>query len=125
MKFNKTGIILNTENYQACVTFYGEILGLAQLYQIDRPGETLTCFDMGGAYLMVETGGTSQPEGKTLETCPVKFRFNVDDVSDAAAELMACGVGVTVKEHDWGTTGEFHDPDGNRCALRSDRDFGG
>ncbi|WP_320176694.1 VOC family protein [Roseovarius pacificus] len=124
MKIDRTGVILNTENYRACVAFYGEVLGLPLLFEFDRPGERLTCFDMGGAYLMVEPGGAARPEGKTPKTCPTKFRFNVRDVEAAAAELVARGVEVSVRKHDWGMTAEFLDPDGNRCALRSESDFG-
>lgn len=53
MQVTQAGIILFTENYARCVDFYGAVLGLEQLHQIDRPGETLTTFALGGAYLMV------------------------------------------------------------------------
>ncbi|MEM6767995.1 MAG: hypothetical protein AAF655_23880 [Bacteroidota bacterium] len=50
MQIDKTGFILYTINYEACLHFYGEILGLPILYK----KETLTCFDFHGSYLMVE-----------------------------------------------------------------------
>jgi lactoylglutathione lyase len=31
---------------------------------------------------------------------------------------------ASVRHHGWGITAEFADPDGNRCALRSDQGFG-
>lgn len=31
MDFTRVGLILNTENYEECVIFYGEILGLQKL----------------------------------------------------------------------------------------------
>ena len=124
MNFSKAGIILNTENYRDCVRFYGDTLGLELLFEIDRPSERLTCFDLGGAYLMVETGGQSHPEVKPVDRCPTKFRFNVADVEAVAADLRSKGISIDVHHHDWGTTAEFSDPDGNRCALRSDDGFG-
>ena len=50
MDFNRTGIILYTINYQKCVKFYQDILELNVLFKT----ETLTCFEFGSAYLMVE-----------------------------------------------------------------------
>ena len=124
MDFSKAGIILYTEHYSECVRFYGDVLGLDLLFEIDRPGEQLTCFDLGGAYLMVETDGHAFPGIKPLDQCATKFRFNVTDVESAAAELRNKGVTIDVQHHEWGTTAEFADPDGNRCALRSDQGFG-
>lgn len=57
MNFTMAGIILFTQNYEKCVTFYGETLDLKLLHKIDRPGERFTTFMLGDTYLMVETGG--------------------------------------------------------------------
>jgi len=124
MKFTRAGFILNTENYQECVHFYGNILGLECLFKFDRKGEKLTTFDMGGVYLMIETGGTAQAGGKSMATCPTKLRFNVSDIQATCADLRRKGIQAKVIDHSWGRTAEFFDPDGNRCALRSDQGFG-
>ncbi|WP_111734443.1 VOC family protein [Roseovarius amoyensis] len=124
MNFTKAGVILNTENYRDCVDFYGSILGLPILQQFGNGSDEITVFSLGSSYLMVEHGGTAHPEGKSNSTCPTKFRFNVRDVDASASELREKGVALTVLHHDWGTTAEFSDPDGNRCALRSDEGFG-
>ncbi len=124
MDYSKAGIILNTGKYPECVKFYGEVVGLETLYEIDRPGEKLTCFDLGGVYLMVEPGGISSPIVKTTSQCPTKFRFNVADVEAVCADLETKGVELEIRQHPWGTVAEFSDPDGNRCALRSDEGFG-
>jgi len=124
MKFTRAGLILNTENYQECVHFYGTILGLECMFKFDRKGEKLTTFNMGGVYLMIETGGTAQAAGKSEATCPTKLRFNVSDIQATCADLRQKGLQATVIDHTWGTTAEFFDPDGNRCALRSDKGFG-
>ena len=63
MKFTRAGFILNPENYQECVYFYGNILGLEFMFKIDRKGEKLTTFDLGGVYLMIETGALRRPVG--------------------------------------------------------------
>lgn len=119
------GVILNTARHAECVAFYRDSLGLEILFARDSEDERLTCFDMGGAYLMVESGGVASDRPKTAETCPAKLRFNLTDVAAGAAHLRARGVTVEMRVHDWGTTAEFSDPDGNRCALRSDAGFGG
>lgn len=121
MQFSKAGIILLTARYADCVAFYGKVLELSLLFQLDREDSTLACFDMGGAYLMVEPG---RPEADGSGRSPVKLRFNVGDVEVTAEALRKKGVGIIVQHHDWGTTAEFNDPDGNRCALRSDHGFG-
>ena len=124
MQFSRAGIILVTRSYRDCVPFYGEVLGLALMFRLDRADSTLTCFDLGGAYLMVEPGGPPARESGKAGDSAVKLRFNVANVEASAMALRGKGVEVTVHQHDWGTTAEFADPDGNRCALRSDRGFG-
>lgn len=124
MKFTKAGIILNTQKYKECLNFYGNILGLEILHEIDRPNEQLTSFALGEVYLMVEPGGNSHDGVKPTETCPTKFRFNVADIQAECDKLRNKGVHLKLVEHEWGSTAEFSDPDGNRCALRSDKGFG-
>ena len=124
MNFTMAGIILRTQNYEDCVEFYGSVLELELLHEIDRENERLTTFSLGGAYLMVETGGVASEVAKTVTQSPTKFRFNVPDVAATSSLLQDKGVDVSVKTHSWGTTAEFTDPDGNLCALRSDEGFG-
>jgi lactoylglutathione lyase len=124
MKFTQAGIILFTENYEQCVEFYGSVLALNLLHRIDRVGERLTTFSLGDAYLMIETAGVASRTPKSIAQNPTKLRFNVPDVAAAAETLRQKGVEVKVAVHSWGTIAEFTDPDGNRCALRSDEGFG-
>jgi lactoylglutathione lyase len=124
MKFTKAGIILNTQKYQECVDFYGAILSLDIMFKINRPGEKITTFALGDVYLMIEPDGHAQVGKKSVAACPTKFRFNVNDVQAECTALRRKGVQVEVIDHNRGTTAEFSDPDGNRCALRSQRDFG-
>ena len=84
MKLTRSGIILCTERYEACVDFYRRVLELPDLFSLDDEHSMLTCLDMGGNYLMIETGGTAIPGGRPIEQSPVKLRFNVHDVEAAS-----------------------------------------
>ncbi len=124
MKYTRTGLILCTENYQACVDFYTNILELPVMHSFDNDVSKLTCLDMGhGNYLMIETGGNAIKDGKSLEQNPIYLRFNVEDVEAAAAELNAKGMSIEVNKAEWGTTAYFTDPDGNYCSLRDEATF--
>ncbi len=124
MRHTRTGLILCTENYKECVTFYSDVLGLPILHVLDNEHSKLTCFDLGGdSYLMVETGGTAVPAGKSLDQNPVWLRFNVEDVEEAADELRGKGVVVKIRKEVWGTVADFMDPDGNVCSLRDEATF--
>lgn len=72
---------------------------------------------------MVETGGTSRLNIKPIDQCPMKFRFNVKDVERTPEARRSKGMTIEIRRLEWGTTAEFADPDGNRCALRSDQGF--
>ena len=123
MDLTRSGVILCTERYEECVDFYRRILGLPEMFALDNAHSTLTCLDMGGSYLMIETGGAAEPGGKPIERSPVTLRFNVRDVEATAAELKARGVRVAIRREPWGTVGDFIDPDGNRCSLRDEGSF--
>ncbi len=77
----------------------------------------------GENYLMIETGGTSIPAGKTVDQNPVWLRFNVEDVEEAANELRRKGVDVKLRKEVWGTVADFVDPDGNFCSFRDEATF--
>ena len=125
MKLSRTGVILFTENYRDCVSFYREILGLPLMFALDNEASKLTCLDLGsGVYLMIETGGNAVAGKKTIAQNPVCLRFNAADVDRAAAELQAKNVEVHIRREAWGTVADFADPDGNRCSLRDEQTFG-
>ncbi len=125
MKFTRTGLILCTENYEQCVDFYTRVMELPVLHSFDNEHSKLTSCDMGGGnYLMIETGGTAVPGGKSLAQNPVYLRFNVNDVEATAEVLRQKGIEVTVQTASWGTTARFLDPDGNHCSLRDEASFG-
>ena len=115
MILTQSGVILFTENYAACVKFYSDQVGLPIVQQKD----TLTKFEFGGAYLMVEMGGPKSAVQKARSENPTVLRFDVSDVAVATAKLNRSGIEVAVSSFVWGTIGVFYDPGGNRCELKN------
>lgn len=113
MKYSAFGLLLFTENYEACVSFYRETLELETIFE----EEFLTNFRFGSGYLMVERGGAGAQSAKDFAHNPTVIRFDVEDVDQAADELRAKGVVVTREDFEWGWIAVFYDPDGNRCEL--------
>jgi lactoylglutathione lyase len=123
MNVERCGLVLHTEGYNDCVAFYRDIVGLRVEFAKDEPGQVLTIFDFGGAYLMLESDGTAAGGRKTIAQNPVTLRLNVIDLDGIAAALRDKGVDVDVARFDWGAVADFCDPDGNRCQLRETTSF--
>ena len=123
MHIKRTGVILNTENYQACVDFYQKVFGLEILFDDQQGDFRLTCFGFGGSYLMVETGGKAQHGEKTMAQSASKLRFNVGDIDAALATLKAHDIDAEITRNDLGDTINCHDPDGNRIGIRPESSF--
>jgi lactoylglutathione lyase len=109
------GIILGTEQFEACVAFYRDILGLPVWYEKQQ----LVCLRFGDGYLMIETGGVAREGRKSQAENPTMLRFNVDDVAVAAEDLRQLGIAVEVETYSWGIVGTFLDPDGNVCEFKN------
>ena len=120
MQIEKTGFILYTIKYDACVNFYENTLGLEVLYR----KKALTCFDFLGSYLMVEVDDETDQTEPTLpardRTC---IRINVPNVKEACKLLDASNIPYSYGEFDWGTIAKFRDPDGNLIGFRSTKEF--
>ena len=123
MNIARTGIILNTENYDHCVAFYRELFGLPILFQEQYGDFRLTCFEFNDSYLMVETGGHAKPTGKTNREGAAKLRFNVARLGDALQLIRDYGIAAEISTHDWGATIDIFDPDGNRIGIRDEASF--
>lgn len=123
MDIVRTGIIINTEKYDACVAFYKNLFGLKILFDQKTGDFQLTCFEFNGAYLMIETEGFSKPEGKNIKESPAKLRLNVSDIEDALASVREYGIEAKIETYDWGSTINIFDPDGNRVGIRDDANF--
>jgi lactoylglutathione lyase len=109
------GIILGTERFDACVSFYRDTLGLPVWFK--KPG--IVCLRFGSGYLMIETGGVARDGRKAQSENPTMLRLDVETVEDAAKELRQRGIDVEVKTFEWGVVGTFVDPDGNACELKN------
>ena len=119
MNFDRTGIILYTINYQKCVRFYQNILELNVLFKTN----TLTCFEFGSAYLMVEIEDENLPESCENNRTRMCLRMNVSNVKDIVRILENNHIQVDYQEHEWGTVAKFLDPDGNLCAFKDTGKF--
>ncbi|MEY8690303.1 MAG: VOC family protein [Leptothrix sp. (in: b-proteobacteria)] len=114
MNIVKHGIILFVERYAECVAFYRDVVALRVAYA----KASLTCFDLGSAYLMVEEGGVRSTAEKDRAQNPTVLRFDVSDLAAAASELESKACPVEQLAFEWGSIGIFTDPDGNRCELK-------
>ncbi len=124
LDLERSGLILHTEKYEACVEFYRDRIGLPVELEKNEPGQILTLLTLGSSYLMIEPGGVARAAAKAAHENPVTIRFNVPDVDTAAERLRRLGVDVAVSKFSWGTIGDFCDPDGNRCQFREALSFG-
>lgn len=120
MDISRTGIILNTERYEECVLFYKDLFNLNILFQKNDGEFKLTCFEFHGSYLMIETGGVSNPSGKSMEESSTKLRFNVPDIDVALSVVKAYGIDAKILKNSWGATININDPDGNRIGIRDE-----
>jgi lactoylglutathione lyase len=119
MKFDRTGIILYTIEFEKCLHFYEDILELKKIFE----SENLTCFEFGNTYLIVELDDEydgNQTESERIKTC---LRMNVQNVKSLADKLTSKNVKVDYQEHSWGTVAKFFDPDGNLCAFKDSEKF--
>jgi lactoylglutathione lyase len=57
MDIARTGVILNVEKFDKCVTFYKSLFGLKILFEEQYGDFRLTCFEFDGSYLMIESDG--------------------------------------------------------------------
>lgn len=123
MEIQRTGIILNTENYDACVAFYRELFDLPLMFEKVDGDFRLTCLELGGCYLMIETQGWAKPTGKAVAENASKLRFNVADIELARQKIIAFGLEAEISENSWGSTINIVDPDGNRIGIRDELGF--
>ncbi len=119
MKFDRTGIILYTIEYEKCVRFYEKIIGLNKLFK----EKNLTCFEFGNSYLMVELDDEYDGNQNEPERIKICLRMNIQNVKRLADKLIENDVEVDYQEHSWGTVAKFYDPDGNLCSFKDSEKF--
>ena len=119
MEFDRTGIILYTIEYQKCVEFYENILGLNKMFK----SKNLTCFEFGHSYLMVELDDEYNGQKTEIERNKACLRMNVSNVKILAEKLTDKNIEVDYQVHSWATIAKFFDPDGNLCAFKDSGKF--
>jgi len=123
MNTQRYGIILNVEKYDECVAFYHDVLELSVMFSKVEGDFKLTCMEFGTGYLMIETEGFAEPNGKSIKSCPSKLRFNVSSLEGALKRLSSFDISAEVIESEWGSTINIYDPDGNRIGIRDEVSF--
>jgi len=123
MNTRRYGIILNVEKYDECVVFYRDLFELKVMFTKIEGDFKLACFEYGSGYLMIETEGFSEPNGKSIQSCPSKLRFNVPDIEAACWRVESFGISANIVKNEWGSTINIFDPDGNRIGIRDEMSF--
>lgn len=123
MDITRTGVILNTQNYRDCVSFYRDIFDLKLIFEKSEAHFKLTCLTFGDSYLMIETDGIAVPEGKTMAQGSLKLRFNVCNLEAALIRTQKLRPEAKIIELPWGSTINIFDPDGNRVGIRDEATF--
>ncbi len=119
MEFDRTGIILYTIEYNKCVEFYENMLGLNIMFE----SENLTCFEFGKSYLMVELDDEYDGQKTDSERTKTCLRINVPNVKMLAEKLTSKNIKVDYQEHSWGKVAKFKDPEGNLIAFKDEESF--
>ena len=76
MNITRTGMVLNTQNYRDCVSFYRDILDLTVLFEKSGANFRPTRLTFSGSQLMIETDGIAVLRGKSDEPSVIK---QIDD----------------------------------------------
>ena len=66
MQLARTGIILLSRNFDACVAFYRDLFGLEVLFEKSYGDFRLSCLDMRGGYLLIETDDRSADQAQRM-----------------------------------------------------------
>ena len=123
MNTERYGIILNVEKYDECVAFYRDVLELKVMFSKVEGAFKLTCLEFGSGYLMIETKGFAEPNGKSIKAWPSKLRINVSDMEVALKRVKSFEISAELIESEWGSTINIYDPDGNRIGIRDEVSF--
>ena len=116
MKVDQFVVNINSEQPEALIAFYRDIVGL-------RPNEEMgTGAFMAGSssFIALIIEGHSEVKGATKEPQRVLLNFLVSDLASEETRLKEQGVEFVMsatKEPGFGTIATFLDPDGNYCQL--------
>ncbi len=113
MNVNSLMINVTSEQPQALVAFYRDIVGLKANPEIGEGA-----FDIGGASFLIDSH--SETKGPTKEPQRVLINFFVDDLAAEQERLEGQRVKFIRRagREEWGgIISTFLDPDGNYCQL--------
>jgi predicted enzyme related to lactoylglutathione lyase len=109
---------LPTQDLDAAMDFYGNVLGLPRSSMWQRPGEEALAaeYETGNLTVAILAGHRL---GIPFQANKVPLALRVDDVEAARAELEARGVKFHMETMDSGVChmAHFEDPDGNALML--------
>ena len=118
MEYTKTGIVVITEKYNACVDFYKNVIQLKATGEEIKGAFKMTRFEVGTSYILVETGGKAIPAGKKVSENPCVLRFDVENIGQVLKHLLSFGLEANFYDWDWGKIITVCDPDGNRIEFK-------
>ena len=91
MKVSKiSAILIWSENYQALVEWYKEMLDAGTIEEINHPKDTGVGLSVGDSYLWI--GKHSEVKGLNKDPYRIMFNISVDSVTQAYNELKGKGV---------------------------------
>ena len=106
-------IILFVKNFNECISFYRDILGL-RLVGASSENSNFATFDVGGTDFSIHGGY------KEKHTGPIQIHFVTDDIYSDVKKMKSLGTifKEDIKEVPWGgLEATFVDPDGNEIDL--------
>ena len=105
-------------NWQECVSFYKETIGLPVKFEDENMGWAE--FDLGGVSFAVERQDQHDAEAQSLVGRFVGMSIQVENIEEVCQELIRKGVefeGLPAKQPWGGILAHFKDPDGNVITL--------
>ena len=106
-------IILFVKNFNECLSFYRDILGLKLVGRTSENSNFAT-FDVGGTDFSIHGGYSGKSNG------PIQIHFVTDDIYSDVERMKNNGTKFSeeIKEVPWGgLEATFVDPDGNEIDL--------
>lgn len=106
-------IILFVKNFNECLSFYRDVLGL-RLVGSPSENSNFATFDVGGTDFSIHGGYKGKGNG------PIQIHFITDDISSEVKRMKNLGTRFAeeIKEFPWGgLEATFVDPDGNEIDL--------
>ena len=91
-------IAVQTQDYEASVAFYTEVMGMRQAVEFSAGGRRITLLDIGdGSHLeLFEPLPGSNPSGDAEGNVVFHFALTTSDIESALERIRAAGMEITV-----------------------------